>query len=682
MHAVSRRRFLQLAGGSVAATMLSDSIARALAIPANRTTRTLKDVEHIVVLMQENRSFDHYYGVMRGVRGFGDPHPVTLPSGKPVWYQAEGATVVPPFRPNVGNLALTFIEDLDHSWDGTHQMFNGGNWDQWLPAKTTTCMAHMERSDLPFHYALADAFTVCDGYHCSMLGPTDTNRYYMWTGWDGNDGRHGGPVIANDELGYGWQTYPERLQKAGISWKIYQDIGEGLDKAGVWGFTSDPYIGNYGDNSLLYFFNYQNATPGSPLYQRARTGTDVNQSGGFFDILTADVKHGRLPSVSWIVGPEAYTEHPAWPAGYGAWYTAGVLNALTSDPEVWSKTALLITFDENDGFFDHVVGPYPNVGGLAGHSTVPLDNELFNGTAGTPGGSNGVVGPYGLGVRVPLLVISPWSRGGWVCSETFDHTSLIRFIEARFGVGEPNLTPWRREVCGDLTSAFDFESASDHVPALPSVADYKPNQSTTPPSYHPAPPTVGSVPLQERGVRPSRRLGYRLHIGFDAGPHKLNLAVKNEGSLGVGLQARSLTVAGAPYSYTIGAGHRIAVALANPGTYDLSLHGPNGFFRHFAGSPATTLRVEERDDHDLGKLTLRISHGNHRRPVVVDVADAYGANRHIELDGTSEITIDTHQSGGWYDIALTTPSDARFTYQLAGRLESRARLTSDPQLGR
>jgi phospholipase C len=682
MHAVSRRRFLQLAGGSVAATMLSDSIARALAIPANRTTRTLKDVEHIVVLMQENRSFDHYYGVMRGVRGFGDPHPVTLPSGKPVWYQAEGATVVPPFRPNVGNLALTFIEDLDHSWDGTHQMFNGGNWDQWLPAKTTTCMAHMERSDLPFHYALADAFTVCDGYHCSMLGPTDTNRYYMWTGWDGNDGRHGGPVIANDELGYGWQTYPERLQKAGISWKIYQDIGEGLDKAGVWGFTSDPYIGNYGDNSLLYFFNYQNATPGSPLYQRARTGTDVNQSGGFFDILTADVKHGRLPSVSWIVGPEAYTEHPAWPAGYGAWYTAGVLNALTSDPEVWSKTALLITFDENDGFFDHVVGPYPNVGGLAGHSTVPLDNELFNGTAGTPGGSNGVVGPYGLGVRVPLLVISPWSRGGWVCSETFDHTSLIRFIEARFGVGEPNLTPWRREVCGDLTSAFDFESASDHVPTLPSVADYKPNQSTTPPSYHPVPPTVGSVPLQERGVRPSRRLGYRLHIGFDAGPHKLNLAVKNEGSLGVGLQARSLTVAGAPYSYTIGAGHRIAVALANPGTYDLSLHGPNGFFRHFAGSSATTLRAEEQGEHDLGQLKLRITHGSHRRRVVVDVADAYGANRHIKLHDTSEITIDTHHSGGWYDIALTTPSDASFSYQLAGRLESRARLTSDPQLGR
>ena len=688
MHDVNRRRFLQLAGGGVATTMLSDSIARALAIPANRSSRTLEDVEHIVVLMQENRSFDHYFGVMRGVRGFGDPHPAILPSGRPVWDQADGATVVPPFRPDVGNLALTFIEDLDHSWDGTHQMFNGGNWDQWLPSKTTTCMAHMQRGDLPFHYALADAFTVCDANHCSMLGPTDPNRYYMWTGWDGNDGKGGGPVIGNDELGYDWGTYPERLEQAGVSWKIYQDIGDGLDAADFWGFTSDAFIGNFGDNSLLYFHQYQNAAPGSPLFQKARTGTDIKSSGGLFDILEADVKNGTLPQVSWVVGPQAYTEHPAFPAGYGAWYTDQVLNALTSNPEVWSKTALLITFDENDGFFDHVVGPYPNVGALAGESTVPLDNELFNGKAGTPGGSDGVVGPFGLGVRVPLLVVSPWSKGGWVCSETFDHSSLIRFLEARFGVDEPNITPWRRAVCGDLTSAFDFESASDQVPSLPSVAGFKPTGVVSP-DFHPIPPASGSVPVQEPGVRHSRRLGYRVHVAFDANPRKLKLAIRNHGRLGVGLQARSLSLAGSPFSYTIGAHDELAVALANPGTYDLSLHGPNGFFRHFAGSPATVLEVEARDDHDSGRLRLRLTdsaarrgRGHDQRSVVVHVADAYGADHQIKLHGTAEITIDTRHSGGWYDIALTTPSDASFSHQLAGRLESRARLTSDPQLGR
>jgi phospholipase C len=686
MREVNRRRFLQLAGGSVAATMLNDSIAKALAIPANHATRSIRDVEHIVVLMQENRSFDHYFGALRGVRGFGDPHPVTLPSGRPVWYQTDGATVVPPFRPDVGNLALTFIEDLDHSWAGGHQMFNRGNWDQWLPAKTTTCMAYMERRDLPFHYALADAFTVCDGYYCSMLGPTDPNRYYMWTGWDGNDGRGGGPVIANDELGYDWTTYPERLQAAGISWKIYQDSGVGLDAAGSWGWTSDPYIGNYGDNSLLYFHQYQDAPPGSPLYRAARMGTNVDQGGGFFDILASDVRNNRLPSVSWVVAPEAYTEHPAWPAGYGAWYTAGVLDALTSNPEVWSKTALIITFDENDGFFDHVPGPYPNVGDLPGDSTVPTDDEFFAGKAGTPKGSDGVPGPYGLGIRVPLLVISPWSTGGYVCSEIFDHSSLIRLLEARFGVEEPNITPWRRAVCGDLTSAFDFESSSQRFPRLPDVTGYKPNEDTTPPSYHPEPPAAGRVPSQEPGVRPSRRLGYRFDVDFDADPRTLNLAIDNRGTLGVGLQARSLTVPGAPYTYTVGAGDQLTAALPNPGTYDLSLHGPNGFFRRFAGSPASELRVETDADHRSGRLTLRIAHAGghrgHKRGLVIEVADAYGRDRTLELRGDQKITVHTGRSGGWYDIALTTPGDPAFAYQAAGRLECSGRLTSDPQLGR
>jgi phospholipase C len=676
--------------------MLSDSIARALAIPAHRATRSLRDVEHIVILTQENRSFDHYFGAMRGVRGFGDPHPATLPSGRPVWFQSEGATVVPPFHPTdpsgAPNLALTFIEDLDHNWNPTHQMFNGGNWDQWLPTKSTTCMAHLERSDLPFHYALADAFTVCDGYHCSVFGPTDPNRYYMWTGWDGNDGRGGGPVIANDEIGYSWTTYPERLQAAGISWKIYQDIGNGLDAAGVWGFTADPYIGNFGDNSLLYFLNYQNATPGTPLYDRARTGTDVktlhgnaDRAAGLFKILAADVASGQLPSVSWIPAPEAFTEHPPWPPGYGALYIAGVLDALTSNPDVWSKTVLFINWDENDGFFDHIVSPYPNVGSLAGQSTVALDNELFGGQAGTPGGTNGVVGPYGLGVRVPMLAVSPWSKGGWVCSEVFDATSLIRFIEARFGVDEPNITPWRRAVCGDLTSAFDFESQSDRVPRLPSVAAYLPDQTASPPDpYHPIPPTVGSVPTQERGVRPSRRLGYRFDVAFEASPQGLKLAVENRGRLGVHLQARSLTIAGAPYSYTIGAGDALTATLPNPGTYDLSLHGPNGFFRHFAASAGTVIRVDADTDDRHGTVRLRLSVGGarHHRSVAIDIADAYGRDRRINLHGTKVITIDTRHSGGWYDIALSTPSDSSFSYQLAGQLESRAQLTSDPQLGR
>jgi phospholipase C len=283
-----------------------------------------------------------------------------------------------------------------------------------------------------------------------------------------------------------------------------------------------------------------------------------------------------------------------------------------------------------------------------------------------------------------MIVVSPWSKGGFVCSETFDHTSLVRFIEARFGVQEPNITPWRRAICGDLTSAFDFTSPSDAFPSLPSVAAYKPT-GTSQPTYHPTPPASGSVPAQETGVRPARRLGYAFDVNVGVGRRGLQLEVDNKrGRLGVHLQARSLTIPGAPYSYTVGAGQELDTSLPNPGTYDLSVHGPNGFFRHVAGSPATALQVEAYGNPSSGKLLVRITSTGprgRRAPVIVDVADAHGAPRRLEVRGTREIVVDTTRAGGWYDLSLTTPSDATFAYQLAGRLESGASLTSDPQLG-
>lgn len=550
MPSFDRRRFLQVAGGTTAATMLTESVARAATLPANRRTGTLEDVEHIVVLMQENRSFDHYFGTMRGVRGFGDPHPASLPSGKPVWHQFDGTTDVLPFRPDMEDLGLVFLEDLAHGWSDTQDAFNRGNYDRWIPNKTTTTMAHLRRGDAPFHFALADAFTVCDAYHCSFIGNTDPNRYYMWTGWTGNDGKGGGPVLYNDEAGYDWTTYPERLQKAGVSWKIYQDIGEGLDQAHYWGWTGDPYIGNYGDNSLLYFHQYQNSVPGSPLHERALTGTNVAKSGGYFDVLRDDVRTGKLPQVSWIAAPEAFTEHPNWPVNFGAWYVAQVLDALTSNPEVWSKTALLITYDENDGFFDHVVPPHPTTPLVPGDSTVPLDNEFYTGPAGP--------GAYGLGPRVPMIVVSPWSTGGWVCSETFDHTSIIRLMERRFGVTEPNLTPWRRAVCGDLTSAFDFSRSTSGAPTLPDTAAYEPQDHERHPDYHPTPPATGAMPRQERGTRPARPVGYDLAVLEHARGSHLTPTLVNSGALGAHFQARFLA-GRTPRSYTVGAGDRLSV---------------------------------------------------------------------------------------------------------------------------
>lgn len=361
-----RREFLKLLSTAAAAAAFP-SINRALAIPAHDRTRSMDDVEHIVFMMQENRSFDHYFGTMRGVRGFGDPRAVKLPNGNSVFHQPDPknpAGFVLPFHPDVPNLGLQFIEDTPHDWTGTHLAWNDGKYDQWVPQKGTTSMAHLTRQDIPFHYALADAFTVCDAYYCSLLGPTDPNRYHMWTGWVGNDGSGtapDGPVIDNSEIGYDWKTYPERLQQAGISWKIYQDVGTGLDAADFWGFTGNAFIGNFGDTSLLYFLQYQNAADGSALAQRARTGTNLLNSNfqGLFDILRGDVQSNQLPQVSWIVAPEAYSEHGNWPANFGAWYVSQVLDALTANPEIWSKTVLFYMFDENDGFFDHMIPPTP-----------------------------------------------------------------------------------------------------------------------------------------------------------------------------------------------------------------------------------------------------------------------------------------------------------------------------------
>jgi len=666
---LDRRRFLQIAGGAVAATALSSSVARAAEIGPAIRTRTIKDVEHIVVLMQENRSFDHYFGSLRGVRGFGDPHPALQPSGQSVWNQAG----VLPFRPTAPDLGLQFIADLAHDWDSTHAALNGGAYDRWVQAKTNVTMAYLTRHDIPFHYALADAFTICDNYHCSLLTSTDPNRYYMWTGYTGNDGTDGsqgptGPVLDNAEKGYNWQTYPERLEAAGVSWKIYQDSGVGLDANGFWGWTDDAYIGNYGDNALLYFLQYQNAAPGSPLYQKARTGTNVASGGTFFDILEADVKNGTLPQVSWVVAPEAFCEHPNWPANYGAWYVSRVLDALTADPETWSKTVFLVMFDENDGFFDHVVPPIPANSPATGGSTVSTAQEFYAGSAFPPG-------PYGLGPRVPFLAISPWSRGGWVCSEVFDHTSVIRFIGRRFGVSEPHISEWRRAICGDLTSAFDFAQRTASVPSLPSTAGYVPPDNQRHGSYFPVPPATGSMPAQEPGVRPARPLPYDLRADAVISNGTARVTFASHGAAGAVFH---VTSGSGPRAYTVGAGDAMSGTWPAPAGEDIRVHGPNGFYREFAGegpditaAPAGTnvrLLITNRSSA-AARLILTSAYGGEPSHVTVPPRSAV------------PVTVPTAAEAGWYDVSIRAHGNSAYLRRLAGHVETGRPSFSDPALG-
>jgi phospholipase C len=377
----------------------------------------LSDLQHIVILMQENRSFDHYFGTMPGVRGFADPAAIKLPGGKPVFYQPDPAHAdgyLLPFRYDTATTSAQATPGLDHHWPTQHRAWNHGRMDGWVAAKGPHTMGYFGRDGIPFHWALAEAFTLCDNYHCSVLGPTDPNRLYMWTGTTDPAGRHGGPVTGDQPEFSGWvlswTTYPERLQRAGLSWQIYQEED------------------NFDNNALAWFRQYLTARPWSPLYRRGM----VRRKAGAFE---HDAVNDRLPQVSWLVAPSTQSEHPRfWPAA-GADYIAQKLDAIAASPRVWAKTAFILCYDENDGQFDHVPPPVP--------------------PPGTPGEYIGGE-PIGLGFRVPVTIVSPWTAGGRVCSDLFDHTSLIRLIETRFGVREPNISAWRRRTCGDLTSAFRF----------------------------------------------------------------------------------------------------------------------------------------------------------------------------------------------------------------------------------
>lgn len=697
MKSRERRKFMQLMGAGAMVASLPASITRALAISANNRTGTIKDIEHIIILTQENRSFDHYFGTMRGVRGFADPHAVTLPTGKPVWHQPNGANELLPFRPPVNNLGLTFLPDPPHGWNDTHAAWNLGNHDQWVPNKGAVAMAYHNRKDIPYHFALADAFTICDAYHCSLMGPTDPNRYHMWTGWVGNDGQGGGPVITNAELGYDWHTYPERLQQAGVTWKVYQDIGDGLFASDTvwWGWTGDPYIGNYGDNSLLFFHQYQNAQPGNPLADFGKTGTEIKKldrdPNRLLDIFRHDVQNGTLPQVSWIAAPEAFTEHPNFPANYGAWYISQFIEILADHPEVMSKTVLFINYDEEGGFFDHMVPPTPPQFPESGDSTVDITNEIY------PGDANHPSAPYGLGMRVPLIVVSPWTKGGWVNSQVFDHTSMIRFLEARFGdeypgLIETNITPWRRAVAGDLTSIFNFVNPNAKPPHLPDTDGYLPTIKERQPDYAVVAPELQAMPKQERGIRPARALPYVLHAhgkaNAAAGAFAIDFA--NIGEATAVYHVRSGNSSDAPRSYTVEPNHNLLGAWnSDAGYYDLSVYGPNGFFRSFKGNTAagnqTNLEINANYHYDKRTTRLTLDVVNlAAQAAKIRVLDKYTGKKSVKkleagesLSGTWLLT----DFYNWYDLVITVEGDTSFEYRLAGHVENGKDSYSDPIMG-
>ena len=456
---LTRRELLRMGTAVVAAEVAGGILpacgaGTATAVSTASVCAKVTDIEHVVIFIQENRSFDHYFGSYRGVRGFSDQSPA-FRQPDPANATNPPVGVLLPFHLDTSKTDAACTHDITHDWVPQHQSWDNGAMDGFVTSRlpinnndAVLTIGYYTRADLPFYYAVADAFTICDNYFSSVIGPTDPNRLYTMAASVDPNGRNGGPLlqtlIFNRQSFYGKLTYatmPEQLQARGISWKVYSSPDQNI-------------LSPVSNNVLAYFKNFQDPT--SQLYQNAFLPQFP------LDFL-ADAVSGNLPQVSWVLASIVDSDHPPAPSLFGENVLSVIINALTGVPALWAKTALFAAYDENGGFFDHVPPVTAPAGTADEYITAPAVPDP------TVVGNPPILGPIGLGFRVPMLVISPFSRGGFVSSALFDHTSVLRFLETRFGAEVPNLSAWRRATVGDLTSAFNFSKPDQSIPALPST---------------------------------------------------------------------------------------------------------------------------------------------------------------------------------------------------------------------
>ncbi|WP_433847461.1 phosphocholine-specific phospholipase C [Acinetobacter proteolyticus] len=707
--------------GTAALTSFPMSIQKALAIDAKVETGTIKDVKHVVILTQENRSFDNYFGTLKGVRGFGDRFTIPLSQGRKVWEQYDAnKNKVYPYHLDSSRGNAQRVSGTPHSWTDGQYAWDHGRMGSWVQYKQPQSMGYYKQQEVEFQFALANAFTLCDAYHCAMHTGTNSNRMFIWTGTNGPTGANVASVV-NDldaigpsTTGYDWTTYPERLQQAGVSWKVYQNMPDNFTDNPLAGFKkyrrANELSGKPVNNSTICPAYDPAIDASQPLYKGiANTMPD----GGFLGTFKEDIAKGQLPQVSWLVAPATYSEHPG-PSSpvQGAWYIQEVLNALTERPELWSQTVFLINFDENDGFFDHMPSPSaPSMdasGTVYGKSTLSKEQMSYeyathakasNGQPNftDPKVSNGV-GVYGPGIRVPMYIISPWSRGGWVNSQVFDHSSVIRFLEQCFDVKEPNISPYRRAVCGDLTSAFNFKT-----PNLLPVPDLSGKKSKAEADAirkaqeglsQVSRPLSQTDPVQEMGIRPSRALPYVLHSSakVDAVAKTVKLMFSNTGTHAAVFHVYDkLNLDAVPRRYMVEAGKQLDdVWQTKDNQYDLWVLGPNGFHRSFKGNLTQTAQIQALPEIRVcmeecdPKIFLKVRNDATQTAKLVVKANAYLVNKtwQIETAATEqELNWDMSEFGGWYDFTVTIENDPSYSRRFAGRIETNEDSISDPYMG-
>ena len=799
----TRRSFLKkaslLAGSSALSGIIPGSVLRAMSINAAPGTSYL-DAEHIVFLMQENRSFDHCYGRLKGVRGFNDPRAIDLPSGLPVWFQrnSKGQTFTP-FRLDIKNTKATWMGSLPHGWNDMVEARNHGKMNKWLDAKKPgdpdyqklpLTMGYYDREDIPFYYALADAFTICDQHFCSTLTGTSPNRCYFWAGTVREDAHNPKSTahVNNGQIDFkdvNWKTYPERLEEAGISWGVYQNelsIPTGLSD------DEDYWLANFTDNDLEFTKQYQVrfhprhrkfmqseldrltrleesgelksdelektrtaitslkkdletysrknferlseqekaihrkafiTNMNDPYYRKLEplefNGKEVNVPGGdIFHQFRKDVKQGNLPMVSWLVAPCAFSDHPSSP-WFGAWYVSEALDILTQNPDVWKKTIFILTYDENDGYFDHCS---PFVAPLQGKNQDGATTQIATDEEFVEEKDN-----LGLGFRVPMVIASPWSKGGFVNSEVFDHTSSLQFlehfIEKKTGkkVIEENIGAWRRAVCGNLTSVFRKTDDSPSSQNLLVDRDqyieriYAAKDKKLPGDFNELnDQTIRELQLdnklgqcltkQEPGTKPACTIPYNLSLNACIQQNKKALTftfgcqpgLSKTKKISAPFQLYDLSALknnkerGVCFNFAVTEGEKLDYIIPQTtDNYHFKGHGPNGFFREFKGmfshSPEVNIQVTHRSNSGHIQVTIQNPERKELKVQIVDNSYKRGEETFLHKEESKEILMNLSSSSGWYDYSVKVAGYPDFEQRFAGHVENGKTSITDPLLG-
>ena len=492
---VSRRSIIMgaaaIAGAAGMSGLLPERLAEAATAQPGQDGFELSQVKHVVYVMQENRSFDHYFGTFPGVRGFDDPTALTLANGNSVFQQPDPANpdgYLEPFHMDTAATGAAAIPSLSHDWRDQHASWNKGAMDGWLPthvasdgdAKGSYTMGYLEQQDIPFHWALAENFTLCDNYHCSVLGPTYPNRAVWMSGTNDPQGAHGGPILETVKPNaLTWTSAAEALYNAGYTVKTYTSSGSYNYFSWWQSFAAKGKVDDALYNRIMLngtLFGDGKGGVGDPL--------NPTTAGTAYLGFEEDCANGTLADVTWLFpdGPYASDEHPPNTPAAGAYFLASKLEALAASG-LWDSTVFVINYDENDGFFDHVPPPVPS------KARYPEEFVSLPSPKGTPGGGL----PVGAGFRVPCLIISPWTVGGHIYSQVADHTSPLQLIEAITAHGGLDTTPttqksgrapvtfsaissWRRATFDDFAGVFQDA-------ALPAPADTEFDQSIRQANY-------------------------------------------------------------------------------------------------------------------------------------------------------------------------------------------------------